>query len=206
MSWHSKLLSAADGLEVVAWDLDSTVRTTMHRRWMLPEIKSGLLTWDDYSMACAGDSPNPGAVALMRMLGGRYLNIAISGCSEAALDLTVGWAARHRVPLDDYILRPAGDSTPNGEWKVTGVRRLQDAGLVVRVFLEDWGPAAAYITEHTGVPVFGVNPFDPDTVMITQEQLAAALAAHSAYGNADWVEPRDLAADIFGKLPGKVSI
>ena len=164
-----------DGAEVTCWDLDSTLRSTMHRRHLIPEIRAGRATWDDYSLLCADDEPIEGAVEMMRALDARIWNIAVSGCADSALALTREWARRHDVPLDDYLLRPAGNRIPNGEWKVAAIRRLQDAGLTVRLFVEDWGPAARYIREQTGVPVLGVNPFDSETCLVGRAQLAMEL-------------------------------
>jgi hypothetical protein len=175
MAWESKYLRAGAGLQVACWDLDSSVRSTVQRRHMVPDIRAGRKTWHDYSLACADDEPIEGAVALMRLFRRFGLaNFAVSGCSERALDLTVDWAAKHEVPLDDYLLRP--DDTPNEEWKVAAVRLLKSAGLNVVLFVEDWAPAARYIREHTGVPVLGVNPFDPGTCLAERIQLGQELS------------------------------
>lgn len=146
----------------VAWDLDSTVCRTMHRRHLIPAIRAGEATWDDYSMLAADDEPIQGVVRLMRLLAYNHLNIAISGRSDGALDLTRDWAKRHQVPLDRYELRPAGDRTDNGVFKVQRLRKLTDDGIVVVLFVEDWGPVATYVHAETGIPVLGVNPFDPE--------------------------------------------
>jgi hypothetical protein len=182
MAWESEFCSIPDGGEVICWDLDSTLRSTMHRRHLIPEIRAGRATWDDYSLLAGDDEPIEGAVALLRVLENQAWNIAVSGCADSALDITRGWAHLHDVLLDDYLLRPAGDRTPNGEWKVAAVRRLQAAGLKVRLFVEDWGPAAKYIREHAGVPVLGVNPFDEGTITVSRADLVQALAHSGGYG------------------------
>lgn len=192
-------------IEVVGWDLDSSLSSTVHRRHIVAAVRAGTSTWDDYSMACRDDPPIEGAVALMQLMvdmDPEVKHIAISGRSERALNLTRSWAIQHRVPLSGYMLRPDGDETPNAEWKAACIRRLQAEGYRVRLFVEDWGPAALEIREKTGIPVLGLNPFDPGSALVTQEQLAEALAGHPAYANADWTEPGQLAADIFKTLPG----
>lgn len=205
--WRTRFLTAVTGEEVACWDLDSSVRSTMHRRWMVPEIRAGRATWDQYSMLAADDEPIEGAVTVMRMFADLGVhNIAVSGTAVSALDITVDWAKRHDVPLEDYLLRPADE--PNGEWKVSCVRRLQAAGLVVRLFAEDWGPAAAYIREHTGVPVLGLNPFDDGTIMLTRADLAQALE-HRIGPEGLAAEPGcgpELAGDLFGWLEGKLCL
>lgn len=176
VAWSSEFLSAADGMKVVCWDLDSSVRSTVHRRHLVPEIRAGRATWDDYSLLAEKDEPIEGAITLMRLLQPHHLNIAVSGTSNAALETTVEWCRRYSVPLEDFILRPEGDYTPNGVWKVSAVRRLQEAGLNVVLFVEDWAPSAAYIREHAKVPVLGVNPFDPGTVLADLSQLTEAMS------------------------------
>lgn len=203
MAWKSEFASIPDGAEVVCFDLDSTLRSTMHRRHLIPEIRAGRATWDDYSLLAGDDKPIEGAVALLRLLENLTWNIAVSGTADSALGLTRDWAARHAVPLDDYLLRPAGDRTPNGEWKVSCVRRLQDAGLTVRLFIEDWGPAAAYIREQTGIPVLGVNPFDEDTILVSRADLADALSQQL---KSTYFQGCDLADEVFGYLGGKLCL
>lgn len=200
--WKTRYLAAVAGMEVVCWDMDSSVRSTMQRRHLIPAIRCGEATWHDYSMLAADDEPVEGAVALMRMLSPDYLNIAVSGASDGALDITVDWAKRHEVPLDDYLLRPDGDAIPVSEWKVTCVRRLRAAGLVVRLFVEDWAADAAAIRAE-GVPVLGVNPFDPGSMLMTQADLGQALEHLSP----PWPGAgRDLAEGVFGYLEGRMRL
>jgi hypothetical protein len=191
-------------VDVVGWDLDSSVASTLHRRTLIPEIRAGRKTWHDYSLLCLEDEPIEGAVALMRLMVvtcPRIAHVAISGRSAQARDLTEAWAEKHEVPFGRYMLRP--DDQPNEGWKVQCIRQLQDEGHTVALFVEDWAPAARYIREQTGVPVLGVNPFDPETCLVSRAQLAMELASHKAYANADWVEPEELAADIFARLAGE---
>ena len=199
MPWVTKSgTEIYDGTEVVCWDLDSSVRSTVHRRHMLPKIRAGQANWDDYSMLAADDTPIAGSVALMKLMEDAYWNIAVSGASGAALDLTRAWAEKHDVPLDDYILRPAGDTTENGIFKVGVVRKLQAAGLVVVLFVEDWEPAARRIAEETGVPVLGINPFDADAATITQDELREVLE-HQFY-EGSYVGGAELAVNVFTEL------
>ncbi len=149
--------------QAVGWDLDSTLCRTVHRRHLIPAIKAGEATWDDYSDLCPEDEPIPGAVVLARMLWrAGHVQYAISGRSARAKDQTLSWFMRHDVPMDHVILRPAGDTTENGLFKVRQLNELRYKGVEFCLFLEDWGPAAAFITEQTGIPVLGVNPFDPE--------------------------------------------
>jgi hypothetical protein len=145
---------------VIAWDLDSTVRSTAHRRYLVPEIHAGRAEWADYAMLCADDTPIEGSVALMREMRG-YSHIAVSGASDCSRELTAKWTRKHFVPLRGILMRPEGDHAPNGTWKVAALLALQRAGADIRLFFEDWVESARQVREETGIAVVGINPFDP---------------------------------------------
>jgi predicted secreted acid phosphatase len=148
-------------IDAVGFDLDSTIANTYHRQWMVPAILAkgpGAPTWDDYSMECANDTPIEGTVALMRMLSSAgHLIFIITGRSAAAEALTRHWLNRHHIPCDALLMRPAGDRTANGKYKVQQIRKAADLGYKVTLFVEDWPEAGDYITEHTGIPCLLVN-------------------------------------------------
>jgi hypothetical protein len=160
------VLPRLGGRRVVGWDLDSTLASTVKRRYLVPLIKAGgqdAPTWCDYSMLAGGDEPISGSVALMREMHSLgYANIAVSGRSLLAWDITWKWVRRYQVPLDAIVLRPAEDFSPNGAWKVRVLRALQLHDADIRLFFEDWGEAATEIFQETGIPVVGINPFDPE--------------------------------------------
>lgn len=148
--------------DVVAWDLDSTVFLTSHRQYLIDEVKAGRATWEDYSMLCVNDTPVPGAAELMRLLAQTTRQIAISGRSQCALDLTWQVVRKFSIPLDDIILRPDGDKTENGLFKVGVLNRLALEGSRVRLYLEDWPSTAEFVRMATQVPVLAVNPCYPE--------------------------------------------
>jgi hypothetical protein len=173
----------ADNPLAVGWDLDSTLASTMHRRYLVPEIKAGRATWDDYSDLSSDDAPVAGAVALARLLcAAGHPQYAISGRSGSARDRTLSWFRLHDVPMDRLILRPAGDRTDNKLFKVRQIHQLQDQGVKFCLFVEDWQPVAEYITEQTGIPVLGVNPFDPETALVSRAQLAVVVDELNSFG------------------------
>jgi len=114
-------------------------------------------------MACVDDTPVEGTVALARLLDMlsspdvSFRQYGVSGRSEAARGLTLDWFDRYGVPLDGLYLRPDGDHTPNGRYKVGVIRQLRDSGVDVVLFVEDWKETADYIHEKTGVPVLVVQ-------------------------------------------------
>jgi hypothetical protein len=150
-------------LTVVAWDLDSTLADTQHRHYMIPKIKDDdppTATWEDYSLAAAGDEPMAGTIRLMRLLAPQHRQVIITGRSAAAFEITRDWLAMHSVPADEIRMRPAGDETENGEFKVSEIREIQQDGYEVILMLEDWVDAVRRIeADLPGLPVVGINPF-----------------------------------------------
>lgn len=152
----------------VVWDLDSVLAKTEHRHWMVPEIKAGRLTWEDYALAAADDIPDPAAVDLLRLLSLSHLQAVVTNRSAAARELTQRWFERHEIPARRLIMRPAAEAKTNVserdayEWKARQILELESAGVAVLLAFEDWPDAAAVIRELTGVPVMVVNPCYPE--------------------------------------------
>jgi hypothetical protein len=151
-----------DGLlTCVVWDLDSVVADTRHRHWMLDGIRADPPTasWEDYSLAGADDEPIRGTVRTMRLLAGQHRQAVITGRSDAAAQLTIGWFARHDIPVDELRMRPAHDNTENGIFKVAEIKAIQEDGYEVVLVGEDWAPSAARIEAELDIPVLGITPF-----------------------------------------------
>ena len=146
----------------VVWDLDSTVADSRHRHHLRPSQPENRgnpeFTWTRYSLACSGDAPMAGSVALMRLLWPYHVQIAVSGRSQEAQELTEEWAATHDVPLDRIILRGTGNYTPNGLLKVQRIGDIQQQLRVVMA-MEDWaGDAQEIRAAFPKIPVLVVNP------------------------------------------------
>lgn len=152
-AWVRRSITAVAG-----FDLDSTLCDTTIRQGMVPEIKAGLKTWDDYSMACASDVPISGVVQLARLLWPGYKIWIMSGRSECARNLTTQWLDLHAVPYDNLLLRPDDDSTENGLLKVRWIKELEAAGLSLSLMVEDWPVTAETIRAATDVKVLVPNP------------------------------------------------
>jgi hypothetical protein len=156
----------------VIFDLDSTLADTRHRQWMIPFIKAkraapghprysgNPVTWDDYSMACSGDTPIPGPVFLAQLF--RAMNhevYIVSGRSAAARVLTEKWLKTHDIPWDGIFLRPAGDRTPNAQFKVGILHSLIAAGIVPVLWVDDLAKVGDAIkAEFPDLPFLLVNP------------------------------------------------
>jgi len=153
---------ARDSLPVLCWDLDSTIADTLHRQHMVPKIKAGESTWDDYSLACSEDKLMPATAWLMSLLGGQHRHFIITGRSGIARELTVEWLGVRGVQYDRLIMRRHGDHRPNPDLKIAVLRDLEAEGVKVAGFFEDWPEAAARIrAEFPSLPVVVINPCYP---------------------------------------------
>lgn len=158
----------------VLFDRDSCLSLTRHR-WHLSPKADPSSTWDAYNAAAGDDPPNPGVVRAAQLAWPHHQVHVCSGSGTAAESVTRGWLTRHGVMLDGLRLRPDGDYTPNGLFKVNYILELRAAGIEVVLAYEDWGEAALAIEELAGVPVVGVNPFYPeDTVRSAHAALDGA--------------------------------
>lgn len=152
---------------VVVFDKDSCLGDTRHRWHLVP--KDGPADWEAYSMACGGDAPLRGTVALARLLYPANLIHVCSGSNDSSRQVTEQWMTRNRIPYDAIYQRPAGDKRENWQLKVDYVNFLQASGLEVVLFAEDHPDVGPRIEAETGVPVLGVNPFYPeDTARLQQ--------------------------------------
>ena len=135
----------------VVVDLDGTVRDTRHRHHMIDRAAPGGVNWDAYSEACAGDTPVPGAVRLVRMLAEQHLIIVVSGAQDVGWDQTVAWLRRHDVPYHALMMRtPDEKGIPNPVLKARWVKeRLADVPVVLAV---DDHPGVAEAFAELGIP------------------------------------------------------
>jgi hypothetical protein len=146
-------------VDAVGWDLDSTVFDTQHRQHILPLIKEKKVTYSDYSLMCVNDTVLPGRIEMMTAFAQAGLvNVGVSGRNDIALDQTWEVIRKFSVPLDSLALRPEGDYSPNGVYKVRRIREVEALGYKFRFFLDDWREAAECITRETGIPVIILDP------------------------------------------------
>lgn len=160
MSWDSEITRG--GLRtIVGWDKDSTLVSTEHRQHLVPLVKAGELSWEDYALACAGDQFVEGAVALMRLLAPHHLQFVMTGADNSAKHLVQASFTRQMLPVDRLMMKPRLDTIDNGELKVRWIKGLERQGFKFVLFVEDWPETADMIRQLTGVPVLVLNPCYP---------------------------------------------
>lgn len=143
----------------IIFDLDGTLALIDHRRHFVEKPKGwgqkNQLTqllgdddwrpdWDAFFEACNNDLPNPGVVALYKMICRAQFEdldtrvIIFSGRSESVRVKTVDWFKEYKIPTPDRLLmRPEGDFTPDDQLKEQWLRNLQAEGYFVQMVFDD---------------------------------------------------------------------
>lgn len=144
-----------DASTAIVFDLDSTLADTRHRRQLLPLVNPAS-TWEEFALACDGDSPIPETFALMNALWPLHQIHIISGRHEVALDKTVRWLAHCRGRYDFLQLRPDGGQggwTANGRFKVDYISQLKGSGVRVLLHVEDYQDVVQQVRVECEIPV-----------------------------------------------------
>ncbi len=131
-------------------DLDGTVADTRHRKAM---VEGKDPDWLAYSLACHGDRPIKGVIALLHHIQIAFHIVLLSGRHEEARERTVRWLAEHDVPYDQLVLRPKGDFSQNVEMKRREVKKLiAEDHYKFFLALDDYPKVAHMLTEDFGIP------------------------------------------------------
>lgn len=115
-------------MDVVSWDLDSTLCDTRHRQHMIGDGEARKHTdWNAYSLACAGDTEGP-AWALFEMLRMQtdLGHIVVSRRNHSAAMLTNRWFEDHigHAVFTELLMLGGPLNTPeldHGKWKVAQI-------------------------------------------------------------------------------------
>lgn len=148
-----------DASTAVVFDLNDTLADTWHRQHLLP-VTNPASTWEEFSLACDGDSPIPETFALMNALWPLHQIHIISGRHEIALDKTVRWLAHCRGRYDFLQLSPEGGQggwMSSGTFKISYISQLKDSGVRVLLFAEDRPEVIQRIRIECEIPVLNVR-------------------------------------------------
>ena len=87
---------------IIITDLDGTLAHSHWRKSLQPD-------WDAYFAASKEDKPNAPMVALINALGQTCRIICITARPEKWRQLTMNWLLKHKIGIDELIMRPADD-------------------------------------------------------------------------------------------------
>lgn len=98
--------------DTVAVDLDGTLANIDHRTHLVQRPNPD---WDRFFAECVNDKLNVWCAELMKAMGALGYNVVIvSARSRIAQKDTIDWLTKNGVQYNDlYMLRPAGDTTPD---------------------------------------------------------------------------------------------
>lgn len=145
----------------VVYDLDGTLANNAHRKDLAPGDPqwAGGTAWDEWSLACSGDTPIMGSIVRMRLDYAQHQVHVNSARSAVAYTETRDWLDTAAGRCYDYLqLRRKGDCRRGKVLKAEYILGLQADGITVVLVYEDLKEDADYITEMTGVQVMLVNP------------------------------------------------
>jgi hypothetical protein len=98
----------------VLLDLDHTVSNAFWRDSMI-----GVESWDKYHEESQHDKPFKNVANLINSLASvGYVIIGITGRNEKFRQLTTNWLLKHRIDVDELLMRPDGNFEKNGIVKI----------------------------------------------------------------------------------------
>jgi hypothetical protein len=121
-------------LKILLLDIDHTVSDAAWRDKMI-----GVYTWDEYHMEGAKDQPILDTIQLVKDLHScAWTVIGLTARPEKWRKITMDWCVRHRVPLDELLMRPHNDFLPSPACKVKLVQeRFGDDYSSIAMVLDD---------------------------------------------------------------------
>ena len=124
---------------VVLLDIDHTISDAFPRDPMI-----GNVAWDDYHAAAhADDHVHEMGVIVRALMLQRLTVVGLTGRPEKWRDLTIKWLIKHKLPLDDLLMRRDDDFRKAGAVKLD---------LVKENFGPDWhSKVLCIIDDNEGV-------------------------------------------------------
>lgn len=100
-------------------DLDGTVCNIQHR---VDYAKTG--QWEEFHRRSPGDGLYPDVMFILQCASEMGATIlAVTGCNERFRQLRLDWLSKHKVPVDEIIMRPDNNFEHDAELKL---RMLED--------------------------------------------------------------------------------
>jgi HAD superfamily, subfamily IIIB (Acid phosphatase) len=106
---------------IILLDIDHTISNAFWRDRMI-----GAQPWDEYHAASKDDKPFRNVVNFINSLSAMgYTIIAVTGRNEKFRTLTLNWFLKHRIDVDDLLMRPDDNFTKNAELKMELIKKLK---------------------------------------------------------------------------------
>jgi hypothetical protein len=111
---------------IIITDLDGTLA---HAAWR-HNLKGD---WDAYHAASKDDKPNTPMIAFINALATTMRVVCITTRPERWRQLTHQWLYKHRVHVDELIMRPEDDFRPSPAVKAEQVKQLRSDGPIIAI-------------------------------------------------------------------------
>jgi hypothetical protein len=138
----------AAGRPIAVFDVDGVVADVRHR---LHHVAGRPKNWRRFFAGAGRDPALAPGVELAREYARDHRLVWLTGRPEYLRPVTEQWLARHGLPVDELLMRPASDRRPAREYKAQQLRRLGGTGEVAIVVDDD--PAVVSTLSEAGWPV-----------------------------------------------------
>jgi hypothetical protein len=137
----------------VLLDLDHTVSNAFWRDSMI-----GVESWDKYHEASKDDKPFKNVVNLVNSLASvGYTIIGVTGRNEKFRQLTTNWLLKHKIDVDELLMRPDGNFEKNGVMKLQLVEERFKKNYKEIQFLLDDNETTILDFFNLGIPTLQVR-------------------------------------------------
>lgn len=136
-------------LPVAIFDMDGVLSDAAHRQQYL---RTDPPDWDRFNAHAEHDEPLLDGIDSVRETAVDHVVAVVTARPLAGVDTAHAWLARHEVPVDLLVLRPAGDERHSPAVKRDELGRLRVAGADVVSAVEDH-PGIVAMYEAEGVAV-----------------------------------------------------
>lgn len=144
------------------FDLDGTLALIDHRR---PILDDTALTsderWRKFFAACVNDEPNLPVIAIAKVLSAAGWELRLfSGRSAEVKNATLDWLSKYGLDaiFDDFVMRQAGDHTPDEKLKADWLAAMPAADRQRLVCIFDDRDKVVAMWRAAGVACFQVAP------------------------------------------------
>lgn len=115
-------------------DIDGTIANGDHR---LHHIQKEPKAWDDYFLACGGDTPIDHMHAVVCALSDHCHIVYVTGRSDLIRMETIAWLDQHGFPCDALYMRKQGDHTNDDVLKIQLLAQVRADGYEPLMAFDD---------------------------------------------------------------------
>lgn len=131
---------------ILAIDIDNTLADSAWRDSLKPN-------WDEYHQASANDKPHSCMVELINSLEQSHWIICITTRPERWRQLTMTWLLKHKINIDELLMRPDDDFRSSPELKLEIIKSYLEDNVIAIDDRED------VVTAYRGAGITALQAF-----------------------------------------------